>query len=116
MFSKYIFDYLIENMPIPAVYSDKNKLFNWPVEDAGFGIMMYRSNFRDNIGLFSRCEPFTKGKGFLRYRQLCKNDSFSEKLGGVLVEEGDCMGSFQRIVFGPQLSTRMIWDCYEILK
>ena len=43
MFSKYIFDYLIENMTIPAVYSDKNKLFNWPVEDAGFGIMMYRS-------------------------------------------------------------------------
>lgn len=121
IFSRFIFDYIIENIEDQQqngnhdFFSDKNGVFNWPLEDAGFGIMMYRSPFRDQIGLFNRCNStLDHGKD----RRRCKDDAELENSGGVLVGERakhGCSGSFRNIVFSHDLSPKWIRDCYKRL-
>ena len=137
IFSKYIFDYIVENInnqeiryvekfkdrpdfvfpnstytPI-QVYSNKFRVFNWPVEDAGFGVMMYRAPFRKEIGWFPRCNSTGLEE---TYRQKCKNDEFLEKIGGIFVDnDWKCYGSFRGIIFSHKLGVKAIKDCHKKL-
>ena len=79
----------------------------------------YRSPFRDQIGLFNRCNSTTWAlpKKFNNYRKethICKNDDELQKLGGVLVQKsGPCKGGFQGIVFSHNLGPDLIKKCHK---
>lgn len=132
IFSRYIFDYIIKNIKKQRrqnrmkglnlhknTFTDNRGVFNWPVEDAGFGILLYRSPFRDQIGLFNRCNSSTWAlpkslNTYIHETHICKNDQELEKLGGILERKsGPCKGGFQGIVFSHNLSPELIRKCYK---
>ena len=109
IYSKFIFEYIIDEMKKQDyLFDNKDKIFNWPIEDAGFGVMMYRSSFRNEIGWFFRCNQTLAD---LKNRQKCKSEP-----NVTIVENGICKGSFEEIIFSHKLSSKNMIDCFKYIQ